>query len=245
LDERLSVDDHVWQDRSLVAAFLTGVRGGIPYAADQIEIMLRVLGGAGLPVRRFLDLGCGSGVLAQAILTQYPEAQAILLDFSEPMLDAAREQFAPDHEVVVADFGTPSWTDSVAQLAPFDAIVSGFAIHHQPDERKPALFGEIFELLTPGGWFLNVEHVASPTPLIAQLNDELFVDRLTVFHERAGTGKSRAEVASVYVYRPDKAANILAPVEDQCRWLRSIGYEEVDCFFKVFELAVFGGRHPA
>ena len=38
--------------------------------------------------------------------------------------------------------------------------------------------------------------------------------------------------------------NILAPVGDQCDWLREIGFEDVDCYFKIFELAVFGGRKP-
>ena len=38
--------------------------------------------------------------------------------------------------------------------------------------------------------------------------------------------------------------NILAPVELQCEWLRRIGFEDVDCYFKIFELAVFGGRRP-
>ena len=42
-----------------------------------------------------------------------------------------------------------------------------------------------------------------------------------------------------------KAANILAPVELQCRWLREIGYEEVDGYFRIYELAVFGGRRPS
>ena len=36
----------------------------------------------------------------------------------------------------------------------------------------------------------------------------------------------------------------MASVEDQCEWLREIGFADVDCFFKVFELAVFGGRKP-
>jgi hypothetical protein len=35
---------------------------------------------------------------------------------------------------------------------------------------------------------------------------------------------------------------ILAPVDLQCAWLRLIGFQDVDCFFKVFELALFGGR---
>jgi hypothetical protein len=41
---------------------------------------------------------------------------------------------------------------------------------------------------------------------------------------------------------PAKRENILAPVEEQCRWLRLIGFADVDCFLKVFELALFGGR---
>ena len=28
---------------------------------------------------------------------------------------------------------------------------------------------------------------------------------------------------------------------DQCRWLREIGFQDVDCFWKYFELAIFGG----
>jgi len=36
--------------------------------------------------------------------------------------------------------------------------------------------------------------------------------------------------------RPGRAANILASVEEQCRWLRDIGFQDVDCFWKYFEL---------
>ena len=44
-----------------------------------------------------------------------------------------------------------------------------------------------------------------------------------------------------FLERPDRAANILAPVEEQCRWLGEIGFQEVDCYWKYFELAIFGG----
>jgi len=33
-------------------------------------------------------------------------------------------------------------------------------------------------------------------------------------------------------------------VESQLDWLRELGFADVDCFFKAFELAVFGGRKP-
>ncbi|MGH9720367.1 MAG: class I SAM-dependent methyltransferase, partial [Bryobacteraceae bacterium] len=70
------------------------------------------------------------------------------------------------------------------------------------------------------------------------LSDDFFVDSL----HRASPQKAREEVAAGFHSRPDKTANILAPVETQCEWLRLAGFHDVDCYFKAFELAVFGGR---
>ncbi len=241
------VRDDVWKSETLVANFLSGVRGGIPYAADQIAMMLRIVAAGEGPVARFLDLGSGDGALAAAVLSQFPRAEATLLDFSAPMMDAARVRLGDDdarHRFVLADFGQRGWADAVADRAPFDLIVSGYAIHHQPDEGKRRVYAEIYELLAPGAFFINVEHVRPATPWLERVADELMIDSIHAYHERTGTGKSREHVARDHVHRPDKAANILSPVEDQCDWLREIGYEDVDCYFKVLELAVFGGRKP-
>jgi tRNA (cmo5U34)-methyltransferase len=239
------VRDTVWQNEELATLFLNEVRGGIPYATEQLEIMVRVLGLADRPIARFLDLGCGDGTLAQAVLSTFPNAEAVLADFSEPMLAAARDRLLDvSCHVIQADFGNADWVRRVAEWSPFDAVVSGYAIHHQPDDRKQALYEEIFDLLAPGGVFVNVEHVAPATARVSALSNDLFVDSLTANNRRLGGDKSREQIASDYVHRPDKDANILAPVEDQCAWLRTIGFEDVDCYFKVFELAVFGGRRP-
>jgi tRNA (cmo5U34)-methyltransferase len=235
--------DTVWKTSTLAQVYLEGVRGAIPLAAEQIDVMLRLVGACGRPPQRVLDLGCGDGVLAGAVLERYPGTQAVLLDFAAPMLERAAHRFAGcDARVsfVNADYGLPSWTRAVQDAAPFDAVVSGYSIHHQPDDRKREIYAEILEVLAPGGIFINVEHVSSPSPWIESLSDELFVDRLHAHHP----DQAREEVAAQYYRRPDKAANILAPVERQCEWLRSLGFADVDCFLKVFELAVFGGRKP-
>jgi ubiquinone/menaquinone biosynthesis C-methylase UbiE len=240
--------DTVWQAAELVRTFVDDIRGGVPYAADQIEMLLRIVAADGRPVRRFVDLGCGSGVVARAVLAQHPDAQAVLVDFSEPMLAAAHTSLAahqPAPRIASADLTDAAWTQSVGDLAPFDLIVSGYAIHHLPHARKQALYAEVFRLLDAGGWFLNVEHVASHSPWIESVCNGLMIDSLFAFHQRRGGTKTRQQVANEFVHRPDKEANILAPVEDQCAWLRRIGFQDVDCFFKVFELAVFGGRKPA
>ncbi len=245
MNSREQRQDVVWQDPKLVHTFVHDVRGGVPYAADQLEIMLRVVAAQLGAVRRFADLGCGSGVLAHAVLSRFPGAQAVLIDFSEAMLDEARRSlgsFKPTPIFAVGDLASPAWADSLQTREPIDLIVSGYAIHHLEHDRKKALYREIFELLAPGGMFVNVEHVESATPRVEAMADELMVDTITAFQASKGSGKSREELRREFVQRPDKAANILAPVDTQCAWLRDIGFVDVDCFFKVFELAVFGGR---
>lgn len=244
-DQTNPVTGDVWKDQQLVTAFLTGVRAALPNAADQLDVMLRVLTFTDRPIRRVLDLGSGSGVLAGAILDRFPDAQILLADFSLPMLDAARPRFpSPPHQLRAVDFSTPTWVEAVRDRAPFDAVVSGFAIHHQPDDSKRRIYAEVFELLAPGAPFIHIEHVASASPWIEHQFNELLVDRMYAYDLANGGGRTREQVATDYVYRPDKAANILAPLETQLEWLREIGYQDVDCLFKIYELSLFIGRKP-
>ena len=90
--------------------------------------------------------------------------------------------------------------------------------------------------------FINLEHVQSATAWGSKIFDERFIDALHQHELKAGGTRSREEVAETYYYRDDKEANILAPVEAQCEWLRAMGFEDVDCFFKHYEIALFGGR---
>jgi ubiquinone/menaquinone biosynthesis C-methylase UbiE len=231
--------DEVWKSAPVVSAFLSGVRGAIPLAAEQLDVMLRLVAGAGIEVRRILDLGCGDGVLAAALLERYPAAEAVLADFSPAMLEAARARLGGRGTYALADYGAPNWGDAIG--GPFDVIVSGLSIHHQPDSRKREVYAEILRLLAPGGVFVHIEHVKSATKWVGSVNDELFIDSLHAHRAHM----TREQVAEQLYYRPDKASNILAPVETQCEWLRELGYTDVDCYFKIFELAVFGGRRPS
>jgi ubiquinone/menaquinone biosynthesis C-methylase UbiE len=239
--------DHIWKSEALGKQFLAGVRGAIPFGQEQIELMLLILQEAPLQVRSFLDLGCGDGVLGRALFGRFPEARGLFLDFSETMIAAARQRLSStpyDAAFVVQDYGQPAWLETVVEHAPFDVIVSRFSIHHQPDERKRAIYHQLFDLLLPGGWFLNLEHVASASPWLQGIFDACFIESLCRYHQRLGSNQTAQQIAEEYLHRPDKAANILAPVAEQCQWLRDIGFENVDCYFKVFELALFGGAKP-
>jgi SAM-dependent methyltransferase len=233
-----------WQTEQLVGMFLRDVRGAIPGAQLQLEVLLHVVRNWWPSPSRILDLGCGDGILGRTLLSAFPTANVVFADFSDPMLDAARIILGhnPQATVVKADFGSPAWIQAVGGESSFDIVISGLAIHHQPDERKKQLYAEIHEILVPGGVFLNLEHVASRSQTGKKLFDEFFIDSLWKYHSAIDKTKTRESVASIYYHRPDKKENILAPVDDQCQWLRQIGFTDVDCFLKVFELAIFGGR---
>lgn len=239
--------DTVWQAAGLANAYLNGVRGAIPLAAEQINVIVRLSRAAHPQARTLLDLGCGDGILGHALLDAYAgnDLTAVFADFSPGMLDAAQLRLnGYAAHFVQVDYAHSDWVDYVRYPLPddadgFDVIVSGFSIHHQPDVRKRELYQEIYNLLAPGGIFLNLEHVASASRWGEEQFEAYFIDSL--YHYHKGRGKTRDEVAADFYHRPDKVANLLAPVEAQCGWLREIGYANVDCFLKVFELALFGG----
>jgi len=233
-----------WQSEELAKAFLEGVRGAIPAANLQLEVIRKILDFWQPQPSKILDLGCGDGALGRVLLERYPAAHMIFVDFSEPMLEALRKQIGATQRATVihTDFATPAWVKALHGEGPLDVIVSGFSIHHQADDRKRELYGEIYEHLSEDGVFLNLEHVSSATPSGEALFDSFFVDHLVRFHRDANPNKTGSEIEEAYYQRPDKKENILAPVETQCDWLRQIGFQDVDCFFKIFELALFGGR---
>ena len=166
--------------------------------------------------RRILDLGTGDGRLLALVRQRHPDTDAVAVDFSPAMLTAVRKRFAGDSRVTVVEHNMDS---SLPSLGKFDAVISSFAIHHLVHERKRALYSEIFGLLNPGGVFCNLEHVASPTQ---RLHEE--------FLHRIG-----------FTVETEDPSNKLLDVETQLRWLREIGFVDVDCQWKWRELALLTG----
>jgi len=232
----------IWKDREVVKAFLDERSLLIPDRPRQVEVILRVVGFHCPEPRRILDLGSGDAILLTALLEAFPNASGVAVDFSLLMLEQARQRldkYGKRATTLEADLQTPAWKDTLA--APFNVIVSGFAIHHLPDERKRSLYGEIYDLLVAGGVFLNSEHVASTTLRGEQMFDDAMVTHLYQRRKEKGEEVTLEQIRRDFLERPDRAANILALVEDQCRWLREFGFQDVDCFWKYFELAIFGG----
>jgi tRNA (cmo5U34)-methyltransferase len=194
-----------WSEPERVAEYLSRE---IPHRLIAEEMLL-----AALPerVERFLDLGTGDGRLLAAVRERHPGARAVGLDASEPMLTRAAERFGGDPLVELRphELGLP-----LGDAGPADAVVSGLAIHHLPDERKRELFGEIHALLTPGGVFANLDLVSAASLRL---------------HERFRREIGRTE---------DDPSDRLADLSEQVGWMREVGFGEVDCHFKWLELAL-------
>jgi ubiquinone/menaquinone biosynthesis C-methylase UbiE len=218
-----------------------------PAAPEQRDVMVHLLSALGRPIRRVLDIGCGTGRIASIVLEAFPDAGLCMIDFAPKMLEGAREHFAQAGyaervELIETDFSRPGWTERLPAPAEYDAVVSGFAIHHLRRERKREIYEEIFGLLAPGGMLLNLEWVASPGEWNEDRHDTFMAEALhpTGFFD----DKPIAEVLEEMKQREDRVQKLLEPVETQVGWLREIGYADADCYLKCFELALLGGRRP-
>jgi amino acid adenylation domain-containing protein len=232
-----------WQTRIVSKAYLD-LRSAIPGSQFEIEVMLKLVRAWYPKPRTALDLGCGDGFLGRTLLEHFPECHVWFLDFSDPMLDAARDKLGRSDRatIIKADFASSEWIPNLNNYPTFDLVVSRLSIHHQTNIRKKQLYREIYDLLSTGGIFLNLEQVASASAGIAEVYHEYLIDCLYAFYRQSDPDRSRQDVADGFYSSPARKENILALVDAQCGWLREIGFQEVDCFFKVFEHAMFGGR---
>jgi len=181
---------------------------------------------------RILDLGAGTGLLAERLLVRWPRARLVLLDLSDVMLDRARRRFAhlgPQVEVRTGDY----LADPLG--GPHDAVVSALSIHHLPDPAKRALFRRAFAALRPGGWFVDADNVRAPTPALVASDRRGWIARVRE------SGIEEAELAAAL---RRTRLDVLAPLSDQLSWLTAAGFDDVDCRYKWLHFAVFGGRRP-
>ncbi|MEU5548614.1 class I SAM-dependent methyltransferase [Micromonospora sp. NPDC047793] len=200
-------------------------------AVEVVEPALRAARAAGR-TPEVLDLGAGTGLLSSLVAAAVPGVRLTLVDAAPKMLAVAADQLTSrgvPHRVVVADL-----TDPLPD-GRYDAVVSALAVHHLDDAGKRDLYRRAAEALVPGGVFVNAEQVAGPTAELDRRYHEVWLAQITA---RGSDADEIAAAAQRMAYdRP-------ASVGEQCRWLSDAGLTDVDCFFKAWRFAVFGGRAP-
>jgi tRNA (cmo5U34)-methyltransferase len=130
------------------------IRRFIPRYDEMLDEVVCLIRDATGDLDRFVDLGIGTGSLAERVLKAIPEAQVIGIDADPKMLEEASRRLAPKNAQIdlrLQDFSSELPT---AQNAYFAAL----ALHHVLDlSAKQALYQNIYDALLPGGLFVNAD----------------------------------------------------------------------------------------
>jgi demethylmenaquinone methyltransferase / 2-methoxy-6-polyprenyl-1,4-benzoquinol methylase len=143
---------------------------------------------------RVLDLGTGTGRLAEAILEARPTAHVVGLDFTEAMLRRASHQINP----TCADALHLPFADDQ-----FDAVVSAFLVRNLSSVAEG--INEQVRVLRPGGRLVVLETTPGPPGPIGRLCRLYF--RLAV----PTLGRLIARDAAAYTYLPESTLAFLEP----------------------------------
>jgi SAM-dependent methyltransferase len=130
------------------------------YLADREErftAMLDVVE-AVAPDPAILDLAGGTGSISLRALRRFPHATTTLLDLDPALQAIARATLPERSTVVTADLRTPDWIDALPRRD-YDAVLTATALHWISEDRLPTLYGEIREVLRPGGVFINADRM--------------------------------------------------------------------------------------
>ena len=155
----ISVDHHDWHSPSYVDEWIARDVTRDEERRQRLRQMLAAAPVAAEGEMTVLDVGGGYGVVTEEVLSAFPRAHVTLQDYSQPMLDQARQRLATHGERVeyaVGDLRDPKWTEGVG--GPFDLAVSAIAIHNLRDlDQIAACYRAVAGVLKPAGLFLDYD----------------------------------------------------------------------------------------
>jgi tRNA (cmo5U34)-methyltransferase len=192
-----------------------------------------------------LELCCGEGLLARALLARYPQCRVVGLDGSLAMLQRAAQALAPfggRFRTAHFDLADYEWRTPEGQ---YQAIVSSLGIHHLDSAQKQALYRNLFTMLATGGALIIADVIQPASELGSQLAANAWdaaVHRraLELDGNPAVYARFQAERWNLYRY-PDEIDKP-SPLIDQLKWLEAAGFEHVDVYWLKAGHAIFGGQ---
>ncbi len=203
---------------------------------------------AATPPWHIVDLCCGEGLLAEALLERFPTATVHGFDRSPTMLERAQtrlQRFGARFQTRLFDLVATEWR---TPDLPVQAFVSSLAIHHLDDAQKQQLYTDLYRLLLPGGVLL-IADVVQPVDqrgvaVAAQTWDEAVRQRaLELDGHTQAYEFFQTEQWNIYTYPDpmDKPSGLFA----QLGWLAHTGFVAVDVYWMKAGHAIFGGQKPS
>ena len=222
----------------------------VPYHEDVQEQICSILSLIGKRSLRVLDVGAGSGILLQQISRKY-KTESVWQDFSDDFFTVAKNRLRGENaSFVISDLGNPEWHSEIK--GKFDAIVSSNAIHHLKDQRKKELYNELVQLLAPGGMLLNADEIRGESDASYLLSLRFWDSHVRKQCAEGLISRKMQDTWEAFTKRnlenfpnndPDRK-DIHCRLPLQIEWLRAAGLEGVECFWRRYLWAVFGGMKP-
>lgn len=216
----------------------------VPGRDEQIATLLTLLPFDQAATFRAVDLACGEGGLAYAILDYFPHASVLALDGSPTMLAQASNalrQFGSRASVLPFNLAAWEW---LSLLKPVDCVVSSLSLHHLAPQDKKRLFREISQRLPRRGAVLIADLIAPQREEVRLLYAGGW-DRSARAQSLALTGSTehyeKFTAAEWNYYRHPDPMDQPSSLFDQLIWLKEAGFEVADCFWLQAGHAIYGG----
>lgn len=219
----------------------------VPDRRTQMDAICSLIDpGAGAVV----ELCCGDGTLAAAILDRHPRCAVHGLDGSAAMLERASARLAGAGDRFRPrrfELGERAWRADFRGCA---AVVTSLAVHHLLDDAKRHLFADVAAMLAPGGTFVLADLVAPVSPRAKTLAARQW-DAAVRRRSRARFGDDRGfeEFARLrwnsYEFDDDPDdIDHFATAADQLTWLGAAGLGPVDIAYAHAGHVILAGHKP-
>ena len=205
-----------------------------------------------------LDLGCGPGSLSFRALQRYPNARIVAVDFDQVLLTMGQNvagKRADRIRFIQTDIREADWWAEYAEA--FDLVVSATALHWLNAEHLAETYLRVYEVLKPGGHFINTDHIASDDPQMqTRLREMKEARQQAAFQEsRAYDWNTFWDDLARQLDRVDlrELRNIDEywegtedgqPEQFHIDTLRRCGFEEIEVYWQDLGDAVIGARKP-
>lgn len=200
--------------------------------ADMLDLPRRIsvalVGDSGIDVTHVVDVGSGPGAYLVPFLRAFPNARATWIDVSDAMRELAADELAEFDGRITYVVADAERLDEVA-VAEAEVLLSSRALHHFSPESLQRVYRAAFDVVTPGGFVMNLDHVGARgdwEQALRRIRGQFTGDRTKAL-------------------KPHRHDYPLARADQHGAWMEEAGFGPSDTPWRMFYTALIVARKPA